>query len=199
MLAAAVAGGQVVHPDRASLERLVAPAEPERLRRREELLVAEVERDPDGVLAGLGTAGAPGDGPATALAVVDAAVADAVAGRLELDDRRVVALATVLAEPALRDAALLRCAGPHAAAAEQLWAALTRETPDPEAAEPAALLAVSAMLRGDGRAGQRRARPGRERVAGPPAHGTAAARGGPRRAAGRDPHMAHGVGGRRRS
>ncbi len=36
------------------------------------------------------------------------------------------------------------------AAAEQLWAALARETPAPEAAEPAALLAVSALLRGDG-------------------------------------------------
>jgi hypothetical protein len=40
--------------------------------------------------------------------------------------------------------------GPRPAAAEQLWAALARETPDPEAAEPAALLAVSALLRGDG-------------------------------------------------
>jgi hypothetical protein len=43
-----------------------------------------------------------------------------------------------------------RTGGPHAPAAEQLWAALCRETPDPEAAEPAALLAVSALLRGDG-------------------------------------------------
>jgi hypothetical protein len=31
-----------------------------------------------------------------------------------------------------------------------VWAALTRETPDPEAAEPATQLAVSALLRGDG-------------------------------------------------
>jgi hypothetical protein len=50
----------------------------------------------------------------------------------------------------VRATALQRCAGPDGAAAEQLWAALAREMPDPEAAEPATLLAVSALLRGDG-------------------------------------------------
>ncbi len=84
------------------------------------------------------------------MAVVDAAIDDAAAGRLALPDARVVALATALGIPAVRDAALERCTGSRAAAAEQLWAALVRETPDPEAAEPAALLAVSALLRGDG-------------------------------------------------
>jgi Domain of unknown function (DUF4192) len=84
------------------------------------------------------------------LSVVDAAIADAEAGRLQLDDQQVVALAIALSAPAVRDAALLRCLGPWPTAAEQLWAALARETPDPEAAEPAALLAVSALLRGDG-------------------------------------------------
>ena len=50
------------------------------------------------------------------------------------------------------DAALARCAAPEAGldGAEHLWAALVRETPDPEAAEPAALLAACALLRGDG-------------------------------------------------
>ena len=33
---------------------------------------------------------------------------------------------------------------------ERVWAALVREMPDPEAAEPAALLAACALLRGDG-------------------------------------------------
>ena len=138
VLAAAVAGGQVVRGDRAALERLVAPADDERIRRREELLVLAVERE---------LAGEP-DLPD--LAPVLTAIADAQAGRLELDDERVVRLAIALTAPAVRDAALLRCAGPHAAGAEHLWAALARETPDPEAAEPAALLAVSALLRGDG-------------------------------------------------
>ena len=61
-----------------------------------------------------------------------------------------VELACALGDPDVRDAALLRNLGGAAAAAEQLWTALVRETPDPEAAEPAVLLAVSALLRGDG-------------------------------------------------
>ena len=40
--------------------------------------------------------------------------------------------------------------GRDPAAAEALWAALTRGTPDPEAAEPAALLALMGLLHGDG-------------------------------------------------
>lgn len=84
------------------------------------------------------------------IALIDRAIADAGAGRLILNDARVVALAGALADPGVRDAAMVRCAGPEAPAAEHLWTALVRETPDPEAAEPAALLAVSALLRGDG-------------------------------------------------
>jgi acid phosphatase family membrane protein YuiD len=148
-VAAAVAGGQVVHTDRAALERLVAPADAQRIRRREVQLIRAIDEE---LHAGSDPAGGdpePGD-HAAAVALIDAAVDDAGAGRLVLDDARVVALATALAVPAVRDAALLRCAGARAAAAEQLWTALVRETPDPEAAEPAALLAVSALLRGDG-------------------------------------------------
>ena len=77
-------------------------------------------------------------------------IGDAAAGRLVLDDQLVVALTRALAVPAVRDRALAWCAGPRAAAAEQLWAALARGTPPPEVAEPAALLAVSALLRGNG-------------------------------------------------
>jgi hypothetical protein len=142
--AAAAVAGQVVYADRAELQRLVAPAEPERLRRREILL----NRGVDAALA----AADPGATPdmATQLAAVEAAIGDTAAGRLDLDDQRVVALAGALVQPAVRDAAVVLCAGPQAGPAAQLWAALARETPDPEAAEPAALLAVSALLRGDG-------------------------------------------------
>ena len=42
------------------------------------------------------------------------------------------------------------CTGAGAAAAERLWLALVRATPAPERAEPAALLALTAYLRGDG-------------------------------------------------
>lgn len=140
--AAAVANGQVVHADRAALRALVTPPDPERIRRREALLLRTL-----GAAAGDHTAGDPAVlGPGA----VDAAIADAAADRLVLDDDRVVSLACALAVPALRDDALLRSVGPDPAAAEHLWTALVRETPDPEAAEPAALLAASALLRGDG-------------------------------------------------
>jgi uncharacterized protein DUF4192 len=150
-VAAAVAEGRVVRADRDELEAAVAPADEGRLRRREELLI----RGTDEALGGDTPSG---DGTAVSIvlddtagsAVVEQAIADAEAGRLALSDARVVALATALAIPAVRVAALQSCCGARAAAAEQLWAALTRETPAPEAAEPAALLAVSALLRGDG-------------------------------------------------
>ena len=94
----------------------------------------------------------PGDAEPTGQALVERALADAAAGRLRLDDERVVALALALSDLEVRDAALGRCAGPGTDldGAEHLWAALVRETPDPEAAEPAALLAACALLRGDG-------------------------------------------------
>ena len=67
-----------------------------------------------------------------------------------LDDERVVALTRALQIPVVRDAAVAACTGSRPAAAEALWAALARGTPDPEAAEPAALLALMGLLRGDG-------------------------------------------------
>jgi hypothetical protein len=146
-MAAVVAEGQVVHTDRSALERVVAPVDDAHLRRRERLLLAAL----DGPLDGTEAAPYPvAVDTAAGVRAVDAAIADTAAGRLVLNDERVVALATALANTAVRDTALLRSAGSRAGAAEHLWAALARETPDPEAAEPAALLAVSALLRGDG-------------------------------------------------
>jgi hypothetical protein len=143
LAATAVAAGAVVLADRGELERLVAPVPATVLRRRERLLTRAVD-------AAVAVEASDSAGSGTATAVVDAALADTAAGRLQLDDGRVLALALALAEPAVRDAALERCAADEVPAAEQLWAALVRETPDPEAAEPAALLAACALLRGDG-------------------------------------------------
>ena len=67
-----------------------------------------------------------------------------------LDDERVVALTRALQIPVVRDAAVAACTGSRPAAAAALWAALARGTPDPEAAEPAALLALTGLLQGDG-------------------------------------------------
>jgi Domain of unknown function (DUF4192) len=141
--AVAVAGGQIALADRAELARLVAPSDARAIRRREKRLIKAHDR---AVAAG----GPPPEDRAGRVALVDAAIADAAACRLRLDDQRVVRLTLALADPLVRDTVMLRCAGPYADAAEQLWAALARGTPDPEAAEPAALLAVSALLRGRG-------------------------------------------------
>jgi Domain of unknown function (DUF4192) len=67
-----------------------------------------------------------------------------------LDDVRAVAVVRALQIPVVRDAAVAACTGSRPAAAEALWAALARGTPDPEAAEPAALLALMGLLHGDG-------------------------------------------------
>jgi hypothetical protein len=144
--AAGVVEGKVVHPSRQVLEALVEPVDDAVIRRREERVIRAAEdalaRPDPGV-----------DGDAAHLAVVDAALADAAAGRLVLDDDRVVALAAALVRTPVRDAALSRSdpSDPAAgAAAETLWGALCREMPDPEAAEAAALLAATALMRGDG-------------------------------------------------
>jgi Domain of unknown function (DUF4192) len=142
-LATVVAEGRVVRADRADLCALVAPAAAGRIRRREEALIRATDQGPaDGAPIVVDAS--------TGIEILHAAIADTAAGRLDLPDARVLALATALGIDEVRAAALRQCAGPHAAAAEHLWAALTRETPDPEAAEPAALLAMSALLRGDG-------------------------------------------------
>lgn len=145
LLAASTLNGQVVYASRAELERVVAPTEPERLRRREQRLIEVI----DAAAAG-DPAGARACDVAAGVARVERAVAEAAQGRLELDDDAVVELAMALSLPSVRDDAIRHSGGPHAAAAEQLWAALTRETPDPEAAEPACLLAATALIRGDG-------------------------------------------------
>ncbi len=166
--ATAVAAGLVARADREELERLVAPTTPGRLRRRARMLTRAIDtgHDLDALCEALGTAGPDGvptgtdgsprrgcdagaAGP-TGRALVENALADAAAGRLCLDDARVVALALALSDLEVRDAALARSAGVDADGAEHLWAALVREMPDPEAAEPAALRAACALLRGDG-------------------------------------------------
>lgn len=59
-------------------------------------------------------------------------------------------LALALENVTVRDSALALAVGPYADDAEQLWILLARNLPDPERANPAALLGYSAYLRGDG-------------------------------------------------
>jgi hypothetical protein len=90
------------------------------------------------------------DWPADPRAALAAALRAAEAGRLVVDAVLVRVLSAGLRTTAFRDEALLACTGPRTAAAEQLWAALARTCPGPAAADPAALLAVCALVRGDG-------------------------------------------------
>jgi hypothetical protein len=141
--AAAVAAGQVTYADRADLEAMVAAGDPSVLRRRAALLehglaaLTQSERRPRG-------------GPAR-LATVRRWVERARVDRPALDDDDVVGLCLALTDPLVRDAAFgFALAEATAAAAERLWATLVTEAPDPVAAEPAVLLAHSALVRGDG-------------------------------------------------
>lgn len=74
----------------------------------------------------------------------------AAAGDLALTDSLIAEVASALCDHRVRDACLPWCTGSGAVAAERLWLALVRATPAPERAEPAALLALTAYLRGDG-------------------------------------------------
>jgi hypothetical protein len=146
--AGAALGGVVVHDDREALLELVEPTDHAGVERRERLMAAAIDRYSV-------TGGAPD--PMVGWAAVVRAVVDCMEGSLVLDDERVVALAVALGAPEVVDTALAWMAvraeegdEQQRAAAEQLWAALSREAPEPEAAVPASLLAAAALLRGDG-------------------------------------------------
>ncbi|GDY30303.1 DUF4192 domain-containing protein [Gandjariella thermophila] len=144
-LAAATAlAGAVTYASREELAAQLAPVDGLALARRSARLELAAEAaELDRRLAG----------PAAVvrdLVAVHQAITDMASGRLVLGDEEVVRLAVALADHRVRDACLATADGPHAAAAEQLWLALTRGTPVPERAEPATLLAFAAYLRGDG-------------------------------------------------
>ena len=132
----AVLNGRAILPDRDAVVAAVQPVDATVLAHRARLLqqvMQAADQDP---------------APETA---IEQAVGAAAAGRLVLDDDVVVRLARALADPHVRDGvALGYCLGEHAVAAAYLWQALTRETPPPHVAEPAVLLAISALLDGDG-------------------------------------------------
>jgi Domain of unknown function (DUF4192) len=144
LAAATAAAGLITYADREELWRLVAPDSDEALQRRAVLLDAAVETaDRDRSAAGSSAV-------LRAVCLVRTAVHAAADGRLPSGDDEVVQLAVALSEPLVRDCSLGLCLAGSARAAEHLWLALTRATPPPEVAEPAALAALSAYLRGDG-------------------------------------------------
>jgi len=139
--AATAVAGLVTYADRAELHRLVAPDDDAALQRRAELLdaaveAAELDRSPAAVRRNV--------------RLVRDAVLAAGDGRLPTGDHELVRLAVALCDQLVRGCSIGLCLGETAAAAERLWLALVRATPPPEVAEPAALAALSAYLRGDG-------------------------------------------------
>jgi hypothetical protein len=139
LAAATVAAGAVTFSSREEMAELVAEDDPTALQRRAILLdAADAEHPMSARLV------------AQRLARLKELHRAAAAGDLALSDGVVAEVASALCDHRVRDACLPWCTGPGADAAEQLWLALVRATPAPERAEPAALLALTAYLRGDG-------------------------------------------------
>jgi hypothetical protein len=139
LAAATVAAGAVTFSSREEMAELVAEEDPAALQRRAMLLdEADAEHPMSARLV------------AERLAQLKDLHRAAAARDLTLSDNTVAEVASALCDHRVRDACLPWCSGPGAAAAERLWLALARATPAPERAEPAALLALAAYLRGDG-------------------------------------------------
>lgn len=139
--AALAAAGSVTFDSRAELEALVAPESKEALARRAaqlDVLAEEAEQE----------SGETPNGRRDLQTVLAAVGRVAEGAALTEDDLVRVLLA--LSDSRVRDLALSTALGESAAAAEQLWLCLVRKAPAPELADVAALLAVSAYLRGDG-------------------------------------------------
>ncbi len=136
---ATVAAGAVTFGSRKEMAELVAAADPAALARRAMLLdAADVEHPMSAKLVG------------QRLAQLKELHRAAAEGDLALSDSTIAEVASALCDHRVRDACLPWCSGSGAAAAERLWLALVRATPAPERAEPAALLALTAYVRGDG-------------------------------------------------
>lgn len=139
LAAATVAAGAVTFSSRQEMVDLLATHDPEALRRRVALLDAADAEHPMSART-----------VKQRLARLRQLHEAAAAGELVLSDGVIAEVASALCDHRVRDACLPWCCGPGAVAAERLWLNLVQATPAPERAEPAALLALTAYLRGDG-------------------------------------------------
>ncbi|WP_280399250.1 DUF4192 domain-containing protein [Nocardia carnea] len=126
----------LVAADTASHARVSAELTAAKARAKDRYAAAARRGDPIGFLRG-------------ELATVLWLIASAESGS-ELDARELADLAVALRDRELRDSMFALAAGPHAAAAEQLWLWLTRALHGPDRAESATLLGYFAYVRGDG-------------------------------------------------
>lgn len=119
---AVIERGLVTAASRDELWRRLAPTDPATLERRARLLDTTITTD----------------------------TGDHAGGAAEAEDERIVALGMALTDERVRETALQRCLDDPDRAHEKLLIELTRGLPGRWAANPAAILAVSALLRGDG-------------------------------------------------
>jgi Domain of unknown function (DUF4192) len=139
LAAATVAAGVVTFGSREEMAELLTGEDPAALQRRAALLdAADADHPMRSELI------------ARRLAQLEELHREAAVGDIALSDSVVAEVASALCDHRVRDACLPWCTGSGAVAAERLWLALVRATPAPERAEPAALLALVAYLRGDG-------------------------------------------------
>jgi hypothetical protein len=139
LAAATVAAGAVTFGSREELAELLATEDPATLQRRAALLdAADAEHPMSTRLV------------KQRFAKLKQLHRAAAVGDVALNDSIVAEVASALCDHRVRDACLPWCSGSGAVAAERLWLTLVRATPAPERAEPAALLALTAYLRGDG-------------------------------------------------
>lgn len=143
LAAAAVLDGRRLYPRRADLQAAVAVTDPARsaalvgpIEARAELRRATWESDPDSC------------GRRDVEMVM--AVAERVRRSAEITDDEIAELACALTDVAVRDTLYALAVGADAAAAESLWALLSRTLPDPWRVEALVLLGFSAYARGDG-------------------------------------------------
>lgn len=130
-----VPDGVRVYPSREDIAATLAPADEDVLARRADLLDAQPLSATDA---------------RSQLALLDAALDRAIDGVLPESDHDIVLLAATLTDTRVRDACIWQPDPVRAEAAERIWTTLVRETPAPERAEPATLLAFAAYQRGDG-------------------------------------------------
>ena len=140
--AASVASGHVIRGDRDEVRQLVAGRDSTALERRSMLVDRRIDEHTDG--------GRAVPSSRASFELVLSWVERAAREPLEFSDSDIVELSLALADPVVRDACLGFAVDDRLDGAERLWAVLVREMPDPEAAEPATLLASCAIARRDG-------------------------------------------------
>ncbi|MDH6680798.1 hypothetical protein M2284_005028 [Rhodococcus sp. LBL1] len=146
--AAQVLEGRAIRGSREELEAVLDPASPEVQERIADLIDAAREDSPRRV-ALTRAAGDPDTADREVLEYVLTRIAQHESGD-EISPEENAELALALENLTVRDSLLALSAGAKAPAAEQMWVHLARTLPDPERAEPLALLGYSAYLRGDG-------------------------------------------------